>query len=259
MTSASRRERRQAGFVERRDARRARHAPKSASPLRSPMALFTIGALVLGLVIVVVVFLQQPATSAVSLELTSPGARIPPGLSDGRTLGQAAAPVTVEIWSDFQCPACRTLATDVEPAIIEAYVVSGTAKLVYRDAAFQGQRGTNRAYDESVEAGAAARCAAVQGRFWEMHDWIFANWSGENRGAFRAERLRAIADMARLDLAAYDSCLAAGTEQAAVRTETGQALALGINSTPTLLINGQRSVGAPSVEQLSAMIEGALP
>ena len=51
-------------------------------------------------------------------------------------------------------------------------------------------------WDESVQPAAASRCAADQGRFWELHDWLFANWNGENEGAFRPERLRQIADSA---------------------------------------------------------------
>jgi protein-disulfide isomerase len=222
------------------------------------MALFTIAALAVGGLIVSFALLQRPAQDRPPLELISPTARVLPELVDGRTLGLASAPVTVEIWSDFQCPACRTLAVATEPSIISAYVEPGTARLVYRDAAFQGQRGDPN-YDESVEAAAGARCAADQGRFWQMHDWLFANWAGENEGAFRAERLRAIAEAARLDLGAYDTCMATGEQQAAVRTETQQAVAGGVNSTPTLSVNGTRQVGAPSAAQLSTWIEAALP
>jgi protein-disulfide isomerase len=222
------------------------------------MVLFTVAALAVGAVVVAFALLRQPAAAAPTNELTSPVARIPAGLSSGRVLGNNDAPVTIEIWSDFQCPACRSLAVDTEPSIIATYVVTGKAKLVYHDAAFQGQRG-NPNYDESVAAGAGARCAADQGKFWEMHDWLFANWAGENEGAFRAERLRSIAGAARLDMAAYDSCIAAGDMQPAVRAETQQGVAAGINSTPTLFVNGAKMSGAPTVAQLSRLIEAALP
>ena len=90
-----------------------------------------------------------------------------------------------------------------------------------------------------------------------MHDWLFANWNGENEGAFRAERLSAIADAAGLDMASYGSCMATGDKQAAVRAETQRGLAAGINSTPTLFVNGQQVTGVPSVTQLSALIRQA--
>lgn len=258
MTASGRHARRQAELAQRRDVRRTRHtAPPSR--WRSPMVLFTTAGLAIGAVIVAFALLQQPNRPApVSTELTSPSYVIPAGLAQGRTLGRDNAPVTIDIWSDFQCPACRSLAVDTEPSIISSYVVDGTARLVYHDAAFQGQRG-DPSYDESVEAGAAARCAADQGRFWQMHDWTFANWAGENEGAFRAERLRGIAEAARLDMTAYDACMAVGDKQAAVRAETEQGVAAGVNSTPTLYVNGTTYVGAATTVKLSQLIEAALP
>ena len=131
-------------------------------------------------------------------------------------------------------------------------------EFVYRDAAFQGQRGDPN-YDESVEAAAAARVAAEQGRFWEMHGWLFANWAGENEGAFRAERLREIAAAAGLDLTEYDAQMATGEHQAAARAETAQAVTDGITSTPTIIVNGNAVAGALTYEQLAALIEEAAP
>jgi protein-disulfide isomerase len=133
-------------------------------------------------------------------------------------------------------------ATVIEPPTISLYVVQGKVRLIYRDAAFQGQR---YAYDESTEAAAAARCAADQGLFWQMHDWIYANWNGENEGAFKADRLRAIATAAGLNLATYDACMATGDQQSAVRNETAAAVATGVNQTPTFVINGTPVVGSP--------------
>jgi len=220
------------------------------------MVLFTAAALAIGLAVVGYATLTRPA--APTDEIIGPAVTIPEGLADGNALGSASAPVTVEIWSDFQCPGCMQLATRVEPALIGQYVVPGTARLVYRDAAFQGQR-AGAAYDESVEPAAAARCAAQQGKFWTMHGWLFANWNGENEGAFRAERLRAIAESAGLDLAAYDTCMATGQHQAAVRAETALAPAMpsGMKVTPTLVINGQLFEGRASVAEIGAAIEAA--
>jgi protein-disulfide isomerase len=108
-----------------------------------------------------------------------------------------------------------------------------------------------------VEAAAGARCAAEQDLYWPFHNWLFANQVGENQGAFRDERLRGIATKAGLDVAAWDACRATGTQQAAVRAETQQALDQGVNATPTLYVNGQVIVGLQSAEELGAMIEAA--
>ena len=85
----------------------------------------------------------------------------------------------------------------------------------------------------------------------------FANQSGENEGAYGATRLTAIATAAGLDIGTWQACVATGTAQKAVRTETTQAVAAGVGATPTMRLNGQEIVGLRSVPDLSALIEAA--
>jgi protein-disulfide isomerase len=188
--------------------------------------------------------------------LQPPMVQAPAELADGRTLGKADAPVTLEVWSDYQCPACGQFAELVEPALIRDYVTPGTLRIIDHDAAFQGAR-VGASYDESVEAGAGARCAAEQDLYWPFHDWVFANQVGENQGAYRDERLRAIATAAGLDVVAWDACRATGEQQAAVRAETQQGVTQGISATPTMYVNGQVVVGLNSAAELGKMIEAA--
>ena len=136
-------------------------------------------------------------------------------------------------------------------------MTAGTLRIVDHDAAFQGAR-AGASYDESVEAGAGARCAAEQDLYWPFHDWLFANQVGENKGAFRDERLRAIATAAGLDVVAWDACRATGEQQTAVRAETQQGVAQGVNATPTMFLNGQAIVGRQDAPQeLGQLIEAA--
>jgi protein-disulfide isomerase len=251
----TRRQRRAQAREERSEKRPARRRAAEPTPLwRSPMVLLTGAALAIGLAVIGFAVLSRPA--ATIDDLVPPLSSAPASLADGRTLGSPTAPVTVEIWSDFQCPGCRQLAQRAEPALIEQYVVPGVARLVYRDAAFQGAR-VGGPYDESVEAAAGARCAAEQNKFWVMHDWIFANWNGENEGAFRAERLRAIAAEAGVDIAAWDACMATGEQQQAARDETSTGVAAGVHVTPSLFINGQLYPGGLSLAEIAAAIEAA--
>lgn len=221
------------------------------------MVLLTGGALVIGIIAVAayVVFGGQPqADGGSASNLSAPLVTVPAGLADGRTLGSKNAPVTIEIWSDFQCPACDILATQTEPSIVTTFVTPGIARIVYHDAAFQGQ---GEAWDESVEAAAAARCASDENKFWEFHDWLFANRLGERVGSFTKERLRAIAGEVGLDLTKYDACMADGATAKAAQQETNDAVAAGINQTPTLAVNGQKVVGAIGYDQLAQMIRAA--
>jgi len=224
----------------------------------SPVVAVTVLAGIAAVMLIGAAFvLQTPVARPVDATgLVAPETPTPVALADGRSLGRADAPVTLEVWSDFQCPVCRQYAATVEPALVRDHVGNGTLRIVHHDAAFQGQR-TGRAYDESVEAGAAARCAATQDRYWPFHDWLFANQAGENRGAFVDARLRAIAGSAGLDVAAWDACRASGEQQAAVRAETKQAISRAVDATPTLFINGHQIVGLRTPAELSRLILAA--
>jgi protein-disulfide isomerase len=252
-TSASARRARRA--AERRTGPAGGGPPHRTGP--SPILLIT--AIVGGLGIVLVgalILLGGGQTKADTAGLTTPTTPTPLALSDGRSLGKADAPVTLEVWTDFQCPICGQYARTVEPALVSKYVTPGTLRIVHHDAAFQGQKSSSP-YDESVEAAAGARCAADEGGYWPFQDWAFANQSGENQGAFAAARLTAIASAAGLDVTAWKACVATGDQQAAARAETSQAVADGVNATPTMKINGQVIVGLRSVAELSALIDAA--
>jgi protein-disulfide isomerase len=203
------------------------------------MSLITAGAVVVGLVVVVLAsgVLSPKATVG---NLIKPLRPTPAALVDSanpRTLGQANAPVTVEIWSDFQCPACDTFATTIEPDLVDKYVATGKARVIYRDFAFI-DRGA--ADGESQQAAAAARCAGD--KFWPFHDYLFENQNktGENKGTFSAAFLASVADAVGADRTAYDACMANGAADtvAAVKAETAVGAAAGVNQTPTIALNG---------------------
>ena len=107
------------------------------------------------------------------------------------------APVTIEIWADYQCPFCRLEAMVFGGSMERAYVLPGTARIVYHDFAFLGQ--------ESIDAAVAARCAGRQdpGAYWRYHDLLFASQQGENQGAFSRANLVTLAGIASLDATAF--------------------------------------------------------
>ena len=238
-------------------AARTRRAECALQSSRSPILLITaivggIGVVVLGALIL----FQGGQQGSTTTGLVTPTSPTQVALADDRTIGEADAPVTLEVWSDFQCPACGQYARTVEPALVSKYVAPGTLRIVHRDAAFQGAR-SGSSYDESVEAAAGARCAAQQDAYWPFHDWLFANQDGENKGAFATTRLTSLASAAGLDVTAWKACVATGTEQTAARSETAQALAAGVDATPTMRLNGQTIVGLRGVTELGGLIEAA--
>jgi protein-disulfide isomerase len=186
-----------------------------------------------------------------AVQLNEPVFGSPSQVADGLALGSASAPVTVHLWSDFQCPACGVFTRTMEPSLVNDYVIPGKVRLVYHDLSFLGT--------ESVNAAVAARVAAQSNRFWAYHDYLFANQRGEQQGAFNQARLEAIATAIGLDLEQFR----AGQADPQIRQQVLQEQALGsqagIASTPTLIVGEQRFSGVPrSYAELAAAVESAL-
>ncbi|MBX5491239.1 MAG: DsbA family protein [Chloroflexi bacterium] len=172
-----------------------------------------------------------------------------PVLADGRTRGAPDAPVVIEEWADFQCPACRLFALGPTRQVIDQRIASGQVRLIFHNFAFLGP--------ESETAAVAAECAGEQGRFWEYHDKLYLEQAGENRGAFNRANLERFAAEVGLDGQAFAACLDDSQRLAAVREERRAGQAQGINSTPTLIINGQVVRGVPRPDQLAQLIDQA--
>lgn len=211
-------------------------APATARPGRRPalpvgyLAAALVGALLLGGGLAASGGLRGAAPSP--SPTLAPTPTPPPNVADGPSLGSAAAPVTVEIWADYQCPYCRLEAMVFGGSLERAYVLPGSARIVYRDFAFLGQ--------ESIDAAVAARCAGRQdaGAYWRYHDLLFASQQGENQGTFKRENLVTLAGMAALDVTAFTACLDDPAVAKAVADETAAGRALGVESTPTMRVSG---------------------
>ncbi|MCK9487744.1 MAG: DsbA family protein [Dehalococcoidia bacterium] len=173
----------------------------------------------------------------------------------GRVLGAPSAPVRLIMFSDFQCPHCRTFWSETEEGLVEEFVATGQASLEYRDYAFLGP--------ESTSAAAAASCAADQDRFWDYHDLLFLRQGRQNSGVYSDGNLkrygRTIAEEFQdFDYDAWEDCYDTGTHVAAVQVSTQAAAQQGIASTPTVLVNGTRVEGARDLATYRQAIEAAL-
>jgi protein-disulfide isomerase len=209
-------------------------------------------AIVVGVLAVVALVIASGGFGGSSLPpvAAADGPPPPAELRDGRSLGDAAAPVQVDLYSDPQCPACGAFAARVEPLLVAGPVRDGTARLTYRDLAFLGP--------ESLDAAIAMRVAEALGdRFWEYHDLVYANQHGEGRGAFSRDRLADMAEAVGLERAAFLDALGDPVHEEAVRAESARAGELGVDSTPTLIVNGEVIAGVPAWEDLRARIDAA--
>lgn len=240
-----RRERRAAALAEKRnDTRRVTREPR-----RIGIGQVTIIGLAAGLVLVAAALIlgNQPKAAVVSVTRASAPAGIP---SSSFVLGNAAAPVTIDLYEDFQCPACERWGQNVFPSLIRNELGAGTVRIAYHGFAFIGP--------ESKDALRAAWAAERQGRFWDMWATLYANQGlHENGGAFARERLLAMADALGLDSARFVADLDSAEATSFVSNGVADAAKAGVNSTPSLIVNGTLFTGSGYTDLAAAIASAA--
>lgn len=178
---------------------------------------------------------------------------------DDNAMGDPNAPITITEYSDYQCPYCRRFWEDTEQQLADAYVATGQVRFVYRSfGMFIGA--------ESQAAAEAAYCAGAQGKFWEMHDTIFTNQTGENVGAYSNRKLDAFAESIGLDMDAFNSCMNSNEFASRVLQDGTDGIAAGVQATPSFVIsyvvNGETKTrlieGAQGFDAFQAEINAAL-
>ncbi len=175
------------------------------------------------------------------------------------SLGDPEAPVRMDVWEDFQCSGCLSYTQNLEPQVIQAYVETGQVYYTFHNYPFiDGGRG------ESHQAANAAMCAAAQGRFWDYHDMLFANWLGENVGSFTNPRLIAFAERIGLDTTAFNACFEDNAYSAQIQQDFQAGGQMGVPPTPGIFVDSQivvNSAGSlylPTYAEIAAAIEAAL-
>jgi protein-disulfide isomerase len=161
--------------------------------------------------------------------------------------GSADAPVTFDMFGDFQCPACGEFARTIEPIFLQEYVDTGKVKFVWHDYTWIG--------DESVEAAQAARCAGRQGKFWAYHDYLYTHQRGENIGTFATNNLLDFAASLGLDQSAFNECMQVGPDIPAIFDALRDGVSRGVAVTPSFLINGDLKIGAPPMVRLAPLLD----
>jgi protein-disulfide isomerase len=161
-------------------------------------------------------------------------------------LGPQNAPVTIVAYSDYQCPNCRQFAVEVLPWLATTWMPTGLVRVVFRDFPIRGP--------ESNRAAEAARCAGEQGAYWRYHELLFEHQSGENKGTFGDEPLKALAALAGLDEAGFSACLASGRSRPTIEAVAASARQQGFDGTPAYVINGRSTSGAIPVERWNELL-----
>lgn len=163
--------------------------------------------------------------------------------AEAPSLGPADAKVTVEVWSDFQCPFCARGATTAKELKAK---YEDQVRLVFRHQPLP-------MHGQARLAAAASMAAHEQGRFWEFHDALFANQRALDRAS-----LEALAAKLNLDVERFKRSLDSSTWSNYVDTEVAEAQRRGVRGTPTFFVNGQPITGAQPLQVFTQAIDAEL-
>ncbi len=161
------------------------------------------------------------------------------------SLGPANAPVTIVEYSDFECPYCKRFRDETLDTIMSQY--NGRVRLVFRNFPLTS------IHPQAFNAAMAAECAYEQGKFWEMHDLLFANQ--DQLGATLYKRL---ASQLNLDQQTFNECYDQGRYGNVINRDLSDGQSAGVQGTPTFFINNKMVEGAQPFDAFAAAIDQAL-
>jgi len=160
------------------------------------------------------------------------------------SVGPSNAPVTIVEFSDYECPYCQAWDQQVYQQLMTSY--PNKIRFVYRDLPLP-------MHPEAVPAAEAADCAGEQGAYWKYHDALFGQQYGLSRVAYE----HYAADLG-LDGKAFAACLDSQRYLSKIQANASDAANVGLNSTPSFVINGRVLIGALPFADFKAVVDQEL-
>ena len=145
-------------------------------------------------------------------------------------LGNPNAPIILVEFGDYQCHFCNVFFHSTEDEILKNYVETGKVKMIFKDFNIIGP--------DSVNASHGAHCANDQGLFWEYHDILYSNWTGENNGWASSENLLKFAQEVGLNVDEWSECMSDGRHSQVIVASNEDAKSLGLTGTPAFFVIG---------------------
>ena len=209
----------------------------------------------------VLVAVSVLGVAAIGYLLTRPGARaltvdpaIPAGTAEGQLMGRADAPVQVIEFGDFECPGCGDFANVTEPDIRERLIKTGIVALRFMDFPLPMHKNTWTAH-------VAGACAADQGKFWEMHDRLFAGqteWNGEATSN-PVKVMRRYAGEVGLDVGKWEHCVTTQAPTGRIKANSAEGTRRQVGGTPTFIIGNKMLPAGPiPYDAFKAYVDSAL-
>ncbi|HEX9399298.1 MAG TPA: thioredoxin domain-containing protein [Anaeromyxobacter sp.] len=161
----------------------------------------------------------------------------------GPSKGPATAPITIVEFSDFECPFC----VRAEPTVKELLAkYPGKIRLVFRDFPLP-------MHARAPKAAEAAHCAGDQGKYWEMHEKLFANST-----KLELTDLKAYARDVGVEGGKFDRCLDSGEKAQLVEKNKKAGEEVGVSGTPAFFINGRSLSGAQPLDAFTSIVDQEL-
>jgi len=151
-------------------------------------------------------------------------------------LGNPNAPITLVEFGDYQCHYCHVFFESIEGKIMKNYIETGKVKMIFKDYNIIGK--------DSVKASQGAHCANDQGLFWEYHDRLYSNWTGENNGWASGANLANYAQDIGLEMNQWTDCMSQQKHSKTILDSNEDAKKLQLTGTPAFFVinsNGQVS------------------
>jgi protein-disulfide isomerase len=179
-------------------------------------------------------------------------ASLPKVAATGILKGNPDAPVQVMEFADFECPACGNFAMVTGPDVMKRLVETGEVAFRFYDLPLD-------IHPNSVAAHNAAHCANEQGKFWEMHDQIFAAQFQWNTQATRTPKrvLQGLAQRVGVDMKQWNDCYDSQRMLPQILANREEAVRLRVGSTPTFVIGGQMVAGSIPFDEFRRLVEQA--
>jgi len=197
--------------------------------------------LIIGVIVIAIVVgiaaSYSPTSETVNLDMGRTHGTISTAMGSP-ILGDPSASITIVEFGDYQCEQCYAWFHNTKPAIVQDYIDTGKANLVFVDLAFLGR--------DSPKAAQASYCAEDQGMYWEYHDILYNFQEHVDNGWANSERLKAFADSLDLDMELFESCLDSEKYSKRVQYNIQQAKENGVRGTPGFFIvgpDGQQKIG----------------
>ena len=171
-------------------------------------------------------------------------------------LGPESAPITIVEFGDYQCEACYAWFHNTRDTLIDNYIETGKAKLVFVDLPFLGR--------DSPKAAQASYCAEDQGQYWEYHTMLYTFQDGHpDSGWADRDRLNSFAFSLDMNMDEFNDCMDSSKYKIRVKANYNEAVKQGAQATPTFIIissdgTTKKFAGAQPYSVFAATIESML-